>query len=239
MIPLLITTIAGISTLFGIIPTYIKNVNRDKLINFSLSFSAGSMITLSIFSLIPESFSSINNIIWVLLFMNIGVIISRFLDNFISKQTANSLYNVGITSLIALILHNIPEGIITFISSDSNLSLGITLAFGIALHNIPEGLSIAIPIYHSTNNHKKVFILVLISALSELIGGILAALFFKDIITPLYLGIIYGITAGIMLEISFGELLKEAGYYCDKRLTFLGVLFGFLIMFVCIFYFRL
>ena len=86
MIPLLITTIAGISTLFGIIPTYIKNVNRDKLINFSLSFSAGSMITLSIFSLIPESFSSINNIILVLLFMNIGVIISRFFDNLIEAK---------------------------------------------------------------------------------------------------------------------------------------------------------
>lgn len=239
MIPLLITTIAGISTLFGIIPTYIKNINKDKLINFSLSFSAGSMITLSIFSLIPESFSSIKNIIWVLIFMNIGVIISGFIDNLISKETTNSLYKVGITSLIALILHNIPEGVITFISSSADLGLGITLAFGILLHNIPEGLTIAIPIYHSTNNHKKVFILVLISALSELVGGIVASLFLKDIITPLYLGIIYGITAGIMLEISFGELLKEAGYYNNKRLTFNGIIFGFLIMIICIFYFKL
>lgn len=239
MIPLLITTIAGISTLFGIIPTYIKNINKDKLINISLSFSAGSMITLSIFSLIPEAFSSIKNIIWVLIFMNIGVIISRFIDKLISKGTTNSLYKVGITSLIALILHNIPEGVITFISSSADLGLGITLAFGILLHNIPEGLTIAIPIYHSTNNHKKVFILVLISALSELVGGIVASLFLKDIITPLYLGIIYGITAGIMLEISLGELLKEAGYYNNKRLTFSGIIFGFLIMITCIFYFKL
>ena len=239
MIPLLITTIAGISTLFGIIPTYIKNINKDKLINISLSFSAGSMITLSIFSLIPEAFSSIKNIIWVLIFMNIGVIISRFIDKLISKGTTNSLYKVGITSLIALILHNIPEGVITFISSSADLGLGITLAFGILLHNIPEGLTIAIPIYHSTNNHKKVFILVLISALSELFGGIVASLFLKDIITPLYLGIIYGITAGIMLEISLGELLKEAGYYNNKRLTFSGIIFGFLIMITCIFYFKL
>lgn len=239
MIPLLITTIAGISTLFGIIPTYIKNINKDKLINISLSFSAGSMITLSIFSLIPEAFSSIKNIIWVLIFMNIGVIISRFIDKLISKGTTNSLYKVGITSLIALIFHNIPEGVITLISSSADLGLGITLAFGILLHNIPEGLTIAIPIYHSTNNHKKVFILVLISALSELVGGIVASLFLKDIITPLYLGIIYGITAGIMLEISLGELLKEAGYYNNKRLTFSGIIFGFLIMITCIFYFKL
>jgi len=181
MIPLLITTISGISTLLGIIPTYFNQKYKDNIINFSLSFSAGTMISLSLFSLLPESLKNIDNIIIVLIFINLGIITSKIIEKILSNKTNNNLYKVGITSLIALILHNIPEGIITFISSNNNINLGLTLSFGIALHNIPEGLSIAIPLYHATNNRKKVLILTGISAISELFGGIISLIFLKDI----------------------------------------------------------
>lgn len=203
--------------MLGIIPTFISDKYKNKIINFSLSFSAGTMITLSIFSLLIESYSSIQNILLVLIFINIGIIISIIIDKLISKKTNNTLYKVGITSLIALILHNIPEGIITFISSNNNFKLGITLSLGIALHNIPEGISIAVPIFHATNSRKKAFFLTSISAISELFGGLLSLIFFKNIIGRSHLGILYAITAGIMLQISFGELIKESLTYNNKK----------------------
>ena len=51
----IITTLAGLSTLFGLIPCFLKNKNQDKVIIASLSFSAGVMLIISLFSLIPES----------------------------------------------------------------------------------------------------------------------------------------------------------------------------------------
>ena len=239
MIPLLITTISGLSTMLGIIPTFISDKYKNKIINFSLSFSAGTMITLSFFSLLIESFYYNKNILLILIFINLGIIISIIIDKIISKKTNNTLYKVGITSLIALILHNIPEGIITFISSNNNFKLGVTLSIGIALHNIPEGISIAVPIFHATNSRKKAFLLTSISAISELFGGILSLIFFKNIIGRAHLGILYAITAGIMLQISFGELIKESLTYNNKKITLQGIIIGSIIMLLCIFYFKL
>ena len=225
--------------MLGIIPTFISDKYKNKIINFSLSFSAGTMITLSFFSLLIESFYSIKNILLVLIFINLGIIISIIIDKIISKKTNNTLYKVGITSLIALILHNIPEGIITFISSNNNFKLGVTLSIGIALHNIPEGISIAVPIFHATNSRKKAFLLTSISAISELFGGIFSLIFFKNIIGRSHLGILYAITAGIMLQISFGELIKESFTYNNKKITLQGIIIGSIIMLLCIFYFKL
>ena len=57
--------------------------------------------------------------------------------------------------MIVIVLHNIPEGIVTFIVSNKNIMLGISMCIAIALHNIPEGISIAVPIYYSTKSKKK------------------------------------------------------------------------------------
>lgn len=69
--------------------------------------------------------------------------------------------------MIAIILHNIPEGIATFLTTSENVELGISLAIAIALHNIPEGISISVPIYFSTNNMKKAIWYTFISGMSE------------------------------------------------------------------------
>ena len=239
MKPLLITTLSGISTLLGIIPTYFNLKYKDKIINYTLSFSAGTMITLSLFSLIIESLNILNNLFLVLIFLFLGIFISIIIDKLISLKTSNNLYKVGIVSLFALILHNIPEGIITFISTNNNMKLGLALSLGIALHNIPEGIAIAVPLYHAGSTHKKVFILTLISALSELSGGIISLIFFRNIISYDILGILYAITAGIMLQIAINEELNEALTYNNKKITLRGFILGSIIMLICIYYFKL
>ena len=67
--------------------------------------------------------------------------------------------------MIAIILHNIPEGIATYLSGEFNYKLGLSLTIAIALHNIPEGISIALPIYYGTKSRGKALIYTLASAL--------------------------------------------------------------------------
>ena len=159
-IKILIPLLSGLTTLFGTIPIFIKNNNN--IISNSLFLSAGIMITLSVFQLIPESLNYLRNIktfeklIILLIHMNIGIIISNYINNIIAKKTSNNtLYKVGISSLITLIIHNIPEGIITYITTNNSIKLGIPIAIAIAIHNIPEGISIAVPIYYSTKSKRK------------------------------------------------------------------------------------
>ena len=234
MKPFIITFISGITTILGIIPTYINSKYKNNIINFSLSFASSIMITISLLSLIPESINYIGisffNIILLLIFINIGFIISSYIDKNIS--TNNSLYKLGIVSLIGLMLHNIPEGIITFITSSNNIKIGIPLSIAIALHNIPEGISIAIPIYYSTKSHKKAFIYTFIAGFSELIGGIISYIFLSNYINNFILFIILSITSGIMIHISLFELLPNTKKNIN---TIIGFILGFIIMFITIF----
>ena len=92
--------------------------------------------------------------------------------------------------MIAIILHNIPEGVITFITNKENLNLGINLTVAILLHNITEGISIAIPIYAATGNKNRAVIYTSISALAEPLGAILAFLFLSPIVTNNILGLL-------------------------------------------------
>lgn len=244
MYPFIITFLSGISTILGIIPTYFNSKYKDKIINFSLSFSSGIMISISLFSLIPESLHYIGinyiNILLLLIFINIGLIISTYTDKLISKRiNNNSLYKLGIVSIIALVLHNIPEGITTFLTTSNNLRVGLTLSLAIALHNIPEGISIAVPIYYSTKSHKKAFIYTFISGFSELIGGLFSYIFLSNYINNFILSIILGITSGIMIQISLFELIPNSLKYRNYKDTFMGFILGFIIMIICIFIFKI
>lgn len=145
----LLTTMAGLSTMLGVVPIFIKLKNESKMIAGSLAFAAGVMICVSITDLIPESVLMLENyyngaitIVLTFLFLMLGMIGSSFIDKYLPTKVQNtSLYKVGIISMIAIILHNLPEGIATFISTTRDTSLGISLAVAIALHNIPEDCS--------------------------------------------------------------------------------------------------
>lgn len=239
-----LTFIAGFSTMLGTIFIFIKSRNHDKIILSSLAFAAGVMITVSITDLVPESISLLNDnlkgtstIIISFLSVILGVIISMLIDYYLpDKPTYNvkdkGLYKVGFISMIAIILHNIPEGIATFIATSSDITLGISLAIAIAMHNIPEGISISVPIYYSTNSKSKALLYTGVSALSEPFGAILAYLFLRNIMNDIILGILFSLIAGIMLQISFCELIPTARKYNYKKYFYLFFVIGIIFMLI-------
>lgn len=238
----LLTFLASISTLFGSFLIFIKK-KTDNIIICSLAFAAGVMITVSITDLIPESYnllSSIYNnfysILLILIFINIGIIISMTIDKFLPNN--NDLYRVGIVSMIAIILHNVPEGVITFITSSKDITLGITLALAIAAHNIPEGITISLPIYYATGSRKKALFYTFISGISEFLGAIIAFLFLKPIVNNTNLGLLFSVIAGIMIHISFYELLPLSFKYKKNKLSSLFLILGSLFIIITHFIFN-
>ena len=232
----LVTTVAGLSTMLGIIPIYIKFKDTNKLICIALAFASGIMFSVSINSLVPESYnllkenlSSNKVIVLMILFFLIGVLLTSFIDK-VFKRLDNKLYKIGIINMLALMIHNIPEGILTFSTTTTNISLGLTLALSIMFHNIPEGLSISIPIYYSTNSRKKAVIYTAISGFSEVFGAILTYLFLFKYINNYFIGIILSLTTGIMIYISIFELLKNSLEYKKKRISYIFFLIGFIFM---------
>ena len=59
LISILISSLAGLSTLIGGVVVFFKFKDRDAFLSFALSFSLSVMICISIFDLIPESFKDL------------------------------------------------------------------------------------------------------------------------------------------------------------------------------------
>ncbi len=236
----LLTTIAGLSTIIGSIFIFIKNHDKNKIICASLSFAAAVMITVSFTDLMPESLELFTNkyvtffsIILMLVGINIGLILSFMIDKYLPDnkfEKNNKLYRVGIFSMVAIILHNIPEGMATFMAGNTDIKLGISLTVAIALHNIPEGISISVPIYYATNSKIKAILYTALSGLSELFGAFITYLFLKPFISDTIMGLLFAIIAGIMLHIAIYELLPTSFKYNNKRLTIILFLIGIVFM---------
>ncbi len=226
--PLFLSLLAGMSTLFGYLFLLINFHNQEKIINFSLSFSSGIMLSLSFLHLIPESFQLLNtNFYRKIMILSVSYLLGHFLFQLLRKnRNQNNLLRLGILSTISMVLHNIPEGMITYITTNQNMKIGIRIFLAILIHNIPEGIAIMIPIYYATRKKKKAFFYALLAALSEPLGAIICGLFLEQIISNLWLSMIFIFTAAIMINISTKELLKEAKIYKDEKLTITSFLFG-------------
>lgn len=241
----LITSLAGFSTLLGAILIFFKFKDTDKLIGSSLAFAAGVMITISITDLIPSSIIGIlkcyylfPGIIICLIFIVVGILISILINKILpnielNNSSNNTLFKVGLISMIAIILHNVPEGIATFVSSTKDISLGISLAIAISLHNIPEGISISIPIYYATKSKLKALLYTFVSGISEPIGAIIAYLFLSKYVNDFIMSILLSVIAGIMISIAFYELLPTSLKYKNTKQTIEYFLIGSLFMLIC------
>jgi len=222
---LIISLVAGLSTIIGYFSIYIKG-NKNKIISSFLAFSSGVMITLSIIDLLPSSIEYLNEIknIYISIFYSfilfiIGIILSCIIDKL--NKEKEGLYKTGIISMIGIILHNIPEGIATYVLSTIDIKLGILLSIAIILHNIPEGIGIAIPIYYSTKSKKKSLLYTIISGLSEPFGALLSFLFLSKYINITVMGMLYSLIAGLMIYIGYFELFRTSKRYTHNTNNYL------------------
>ncbi|MBU0982175.1 zinc transporter ZupT [Patescibacteria group bacterium] len=250
-----LTLFAGLATGVGSVFVFFAKRTDTKFLSVSLGFSAGMMIYVSFVEMLPYSEKAMQAyfekgaFLMTLLAFFGGIVVIALIDRLIpefenpheahkveevfDKKEAESfrkLHHVGICTAIAIAIHNFPEGMITFVSSLSNVSLGVVIAVAVALHNIPEGISISIPIYYATGSKKKAFFYSLFSGLTEPMGALLAFLVFREILNDLLFGILFGAIAGIMVFISFDELLPAAKKYGEYHLAIYGLILGMALM---------
>ena len=240
-IPLLISSIAGLSTVLGSFIIFFKIKRIEEFITFCLSFSLSVMITLSVIDLIPNSsyiifknYGFIKGFIICFIFFIIGVllvtVVNKKIDNKIKKSDSKNLFKLGILSMFALMLHNFPEGIATFMSAYKDVSLGISLGTAIMMHNIPEGISIAVPLFYSTGSKKRGVVYTFISGLAEPLGALLAYIFLKNYITDVMISLVLILVAGIMITLAINEMYPEAERYKKSKYMYIGLIIGTFLM---------
>ena len=250
-----ISILAGLSTGIGsFIALFVKKTN-EKFLSAALGFSAGVMVYVSMIEIFPEARillesaygSKIGYWVTTLSFF-IGIQLIGLIDMLIPSidnpheiqntrdidknkmVRQNELYRMGLMTAIGLTIHNFPEGISTFISSLKDPTLGLTIGIAIAIHNIPEGIAVAVPIYYATGSRKKAFNYSFISGLSEPFGAIVGYFLLSRFLNDSMFGIIFATVAGIMVYISFDELLPSAERYGEHHIAIFGLISGMAVM---------
>ncbi len=264
----LLTLFAGLSTAFGAIIAFCGGAKNTKFLSVGLGFSAGVMIYISFIEILVKSqdaftfkYGEIVGESLGLVAFFIGIALSFVIDQSIPdninphhtldiqnsiddddthmQEYRTPLARMGFFTSIAIALHNFPEGFATFVSALNNMTTGISIAIAIAIHNIPEGLAVALPVYHATGDRKKAFLYALVSGLAEPIGAVVGFLILAPLMGDLTLGITFGVVAGIMVYISFDELLPAARVYGNDHTTIFGLVIGMFVMSVSLILFKL
>jgi len=246
MTAFLISFLAGISTLLGAVLIFFTESRNEKLVSCSLGFAAGVMISVSFSDLLPEAQKAIaahsgerSAVIYSVIFMAVGLFIALAIDYFVphdefdpesQDKPHQNLYRVGVVSMLAMMLHNFPEGIATFMAGYNNPTLGMSIGLAIAFHNIPEGISVAMPIYFATQSKLAALKYTFLSGIAEPIGATLAFLILRPFINEFFLGAIFAVVAGIMVYISFEELIPTSRQYGYSRLALFSSFAGICIM---------
>ncbi len=259
LIAFLLTLFAGLSTSVGSTISFLCKTTNKRFLSTALGFSAGVMIYVSLVEIFPEALSFIENDIvgvkayWITtIAFFAGMALIGIIDNFVPSAInphelkdlenglctleekkeieKNILMRTGLFSALAVAIHNFPEGIATFTSALIDPGLGLTVAIAVAIHNIPEGIAVSVPIYYATNSRKKAFLYSALSGMTEPLGAIVAYFLLYNYLTDTLLGILFAAVAGIMVFISFDELLPTAEKYGNHHLAAYGVFTGMAFM---------
>jgi len=254
MLAFLLSLAAGLSTgIGGLITLFTKKKNTDFLA-ISLGFSAGVMVYVSLAALLPEAKGQlsmmlgdkIGEIAAVLSFFA-GMLLAALIDkilpdernpheikHFEAMRSPNEpntkLMRTGVITAIAISVHNFPEGIATFISALHDPAVALPIVLAIALHNIPEGVSVSVPIYYATGNKRKALLYSFASGLAEPFGALLCYLILMPFLNEIVFGVLFAIIAGIMVFISFDELLPAAREYGEHHHSIYGMVGGMAVM---------
>lgn len=140
--------------------------------------------------------------------------------------------------LLAVTLHNIPEGMavgVAFagaLSGDAGITLGsaFALAVGIAIQNFPEGAIISMPLRSENVNKGKAFLYGVLSGAVEPIGSLLT-IFFVSSMTAI-LPYLLAFAAGAMLYVVIEELIPASQIGRHSNIGTIGAALGFVIMMI-------
>ena len=240
---MLLTLFLGVFILVGsLIVFFVKN--NEKFIKFSIGMAFGVMLMLVLFDLLPEAieiFQAKYEFLLVLLIVLglclLGIGLLKIFDRFIpdhehdANNDEENLQHIGIVSSVALVLHNIIEGMAIYSVFMGSFETALLLSVGIGLHNIPLGMIVASAFYKANGSIGKTLLISFGLSVSTFIGGLLMYLL-SGIISEAVIGILLGITLGMIIYIAIFELLPHILNEKNKKLSLIGIISGILLIVV-------
>ena len=240
LLALALTAGAGLATTLGSLLGLVVRKPGPRLLSVTLGFSAGVMVLISFVELLAGGIESVGFLQAHLGFFAgiAGMMVVDFLiphtylgeRSRVREKPEGQLARTGLLVALGIGIHNFPEGMATFAGALEDVNLGVAIAVAIAIHNIPEGLAVSAPVYAATGSRGKAFLWSFLSGVAEPLGAGLAGLFLLPFLNEAVLGWLLAIVAGIMVFISFDELVPTSRSFGQEHLSIGGVFLGMVVM---------
>lgn len=215
-------------------------------------FAAGVMVAASIWSLIvpaieqsaekgrwaflPAFLGFWAGILFLLLLDHVIPHLHRSIDRAEQTEGPKTKLDRTVMMVLAVTLHNIPEGMAVgvvyagLLSGSANITAGgaLALALGIAIQNFPEGAIVSMPLFAEGKSKLKSLWLGVLSGAVEPLFGALTVLI-ASLVVPA-MPYLLSFAAGAMLYVVVEELIPEmsSGKHSNIGVLFFAV--GFSIM---------
>lgn len=215
-----------------------------------LGFASGVMVAASVWSLLIPSLEMSEEMgrlsfIPAAVGFALGIAFLLILDRIIPHLHLNSDEPEGIKAhlkkttmlVLAVTLHNIPEGMAVGLSFALSAQSGspvtfagaLVLAFGMALQNFPEGAAISLPLLKEGFSKRKSFACGALSGIVEPVAGVIGALLAFTIVQVMPFMLAFA--AGAMIYVVVDELVPQA-YNEHTNSATLAAMLGFILMMV-------
>lgn len=153
----------------------------------------------------------------------------------------NSILLASFIFLLAISIHNIPEGLslgINFNSPGSTIPYqGIIMSVILLIHNFLIGFTMCNSFLHSNKSFKFSLLLTTLSALPAYVFAICGYFISTISINEVFLGTIFAVSSGSLLYVLFIELLPQVFKEYKSKFTFLYILLGIIICGILVFSF--
>ena len=234
--------VGGATVIGALVGFAVKNLSH-RVSDIVLSFAAGVLLAAAILGLVWPAVDGGGR--FGLLRTVVGIFAGAFCLNLIDKVVPHLHHLVGsemeshenadlnkvLLFVMAIAIHNLPEGIAAGVSfGGGDTSQALVIAGGIALQNIPEGMVIIGPMLAAGVTPRKTFVCAMITGLLEVVGTLVGyiAVSAASAILPFALAF----AGGTMLYVISDEMIPETHAHGNEQGATYALLAGFCIMLI-------
>ena len=237
----------GGATVIGSVLGFAFKKLSHKFSDIVLSFAAGVMLSAAVLGLIIPSleYGGKYGIIITVVGIFAGALCLNLIDKLVPHlhrmvgTDIESHHNANLSKVLlfvlAIAIHNLPEGIaagVSFGAGDATQAL--LISGGIALQNIPEGMVIIAPMLAAGVSPRKTLLLAFGTGLIEVIGTFIG--YFAASASAVVLPFALAFAGGTMLYVISDEMIPETHSHGHQRGATYALLIGFCVMLISDFF---
>ncbi|MEM4686379.1 MAG: ZIP family metal transporter, partial [Zestosphaera sp.] len=222
LIPASLTSLGGIIGLIGV-------KGSEKHLDIGLGFSAGIMVVASFTSLLLPAVELGGASLVTLGFLaGVGLVVvldksiphEHLLKGYEGPSHLKSRMRRVWLMVMAILIHNLPEGLAVGSSSGISFPAGLAMALAIGVQDIPEGFAVSFPIAIAGKSKKRALGISVLSGLSETLMAVIAALLSST--SESLLVFTLSLAGGSMIYIVSHEVIPETHRHGHEWLSTLG-----------------